>query len=56
MSLFDGLTHYLTPRDGCKRKLVALLDLDPALLRRQPPPQSQAIEHAFIYANTHLIP
>ncbi len=35
--------------------IVALLDLDPALLRRQPPP-SQAIEFAFTYANTHLIP
>jgi len=34
----------------------ALLDLDPALLRREPPPQSQAIEFAFTYANTHLIP
>ncbi len=36
--------------------ITALLDLDPALLRRQPPPQSQAIEFAFTYANTHLIP
>jgi hypothetical protein len=35
--------------------IVALLDLDPALLRRQPPPQSQAIEFACTYANTHLI-
>ena len=36
--------------------LTVLLDLDPALLRRQPPPQSQAIEFAFTYAKTHLIP
>jgi hypothetical protein len=36
--------------------IVALLDLDPAHLRRQPPPQSQAIEFAFTYGNTHLIP
>jgi hypothetical protein len=36
--------------------IVALLDLDPAILRRQPPPQSQAIEFAFTYGNTHLIP
>jgi len=35
--------------------ITALLDLDPALLR-QPPPQSQAIEFAFTYAKTHLIP
>ncbi len=34
----------------------ALLDLDPAILRRQPPPPSKAIEHAITYANTHLIP
>jgi len=36
--------------------IIALLDLDPALLRRQPPPQSQAIEFACTYAATHLIP
>lgn len=36
--------------------ISALLDLDPAILRRQPPPPSQAIEFAFTYANTHLIP
>jgi hypothetical protein len=36
--------------------IVALLDLDPALLRRQPPPPSQAIEFAFTYAATHLVP
>jgi len=34
----------------------ALLDLDPAILRRQPPPSSRAIEWAFMYANTHLLP
>src|SRR5262249_21159996 len=36
--------------------IAALLDLDPALLRSQPPPRSQAIEFAFTYANTHLLP
>jgi hypothetical protein len=36
--------------------IAALLELDPALLRRQPPPPSQAIEFAFTYGNTHLIP
>jgi hypothetical protein len=36
--------------------ITALLDLGPAILRRQPPPQSQAIEFAFTYATTHLIP
>ena len=36
--------------------IAAFLDLDPAILRRQPPPPSQAIEHAFVYATTHLLP
>lgn len=34
----------------------ALLDLDPALLRCQPPPRSRAIEWAFMYGNTQLLP
>jgi hypothetical protein len=34
----------------------ALLDLDPAILRCQPPPPSRAIEWAVMYANTHLLP
>jgi hypothetical protein len=33
-----------------------LLDLAPAILRRQPPPPSRAIEWAFMYANTNLFP
>jgi hypothetical protein len=36
--------------------IAALLDLDPAILRRQPPPPSQAIEFAATYAHTELIP
>jgi ankyrin repeat protein len=36
--------------------IAALLDLDPAILRRQPPPQSQAIEFALTYARIHLLP
>src|SRR5262249_54984986 len=36
--------------------ITALLDLEPAILRRQPPPRSQAIEFAFTYAKTHLLP
>ena len=36
--------------------ITALFDLDPAILRRQPPPRSQAIEFAFTYVRTHLIP
>ena len=36
--------------------ITALLDLDPAILRRQPPPLSQSIEFAFTYGKTHLLP
>ena len=36
--------------------ITALLDLDPALLRSEPPTRSQAIEFAVTYARTHLIP
>ena len=36
--------------------ITALLDLNPALLRRRVPPPSQAIEFAFTYAKTHLLP
>ena len=36
--------------------ITVLLDLDPAILRRQPPPPSQAIEFAFTYVRTHLLP
>jgi hypothetical protein len=36
--------------------IAALLDLDPALMRRRPPPPSQALEFVFTYAKTHLLP
>ena len=36
--------------------IAALLDFDPAILRREPPPPSQAIEFAVTYAHTDLIP
>jgi hypothetical protein len=36
--------------------IVALFELDPAILRQQPPPRSQAIEFAITYAHTDLIP
>src|SRR5262245_4109109 len=36
--------------------IAALLDLAPAILRRRPPPPSQAIEFAFTYSKTHLLP
>jgi hypothetical protein len=51
----DGLigAATLNDRGGI---IAALLDLEPAILRRQPPPPSQAIEFAFTYAKTHLIP
>jgi Ankyrin repeat len=36
--------------------IEALLDLDPALLRRAVPPPSQAIEFAFTYVKAHMLP
>jgi hypothetical protein len=36
--------------------ITAFLDLDPALLRLEPRPQSQAIEFALTYAKPHLSP
>jgi hypothetical protein len=36
--------------------ITALLDMNPALLRLPPPPPSAAIEFAFTYAKTHLLP
>lgn len=50
-----GLIERATLR-GRESFIVALLDLDPALLRRQPPPPSQAFELAFTHAKVHLIP
>jgi len=41
--------------NGRGQFITALLDLDPAILRRQPPPPSQAIEFAITYAHTDLI-
>ena len=50
-----GLIERATMRDRTDF-IAALLDLDPALRRRQSPPQSQAIEFALTYARSHLIP
>jgi hypothetical protein len=36
--------------------ITGLLDLDPALVHRRVPPPSQAIEFAFSYVKTHLLP
>ena len=36
--------------------IASLLDLNPAVLRRQTPPKSQATEFAFTYANTQVLP
>jgi hypothetical protein len=49
------LVQRATMRDRAEF-IIALLDLDPALLRHQPPPHSQVFEFALTYARTHLIP
>ena len=41
---------------GRESLIAAFLELQPAILRRQPPPTSSAIEIAFTYAKTHLLP
>ena len=50
-----GLVERATLR-GREAFIAAFLDLQPALLRLQPPPRSQAIELACTYAKVHLIP
>jgi hypothetical protein len=42
--------------DGLEEFVSALLDCQPAILRRQPPPPSQNIEQALTYGTTHLLP
>ncbi|HEY6454195.1 MAG TPA: ankyrin repeat domain-containing protein [Steroidobacteraceae bacterium] len=55
LSFQVGLIERATLRDR-PAFIAALLDLDPALLRQHPAPQSQAIEFAFTYAKPHLLP
>jgi hypothetical protein len=45
-----------TASDDRGEFIAALLDRDPAILRRQPAPKSQAIEHAITYGHTHFLP
>jgi hypothetical protein len=42
--------------EGLEQFVSALLDFDPAILRRQPPPPSQNIEQVLTYGTTHLLP
>lgn len=41
---------------GQEAVITTLLEREPAIARRRPPPPTQAFEHAFTYANTHVIP
>jgi len=50
-----GLIEQAVLRDR-EAFIAALFGLDPAVLRRRQPPPSQAIEFAFTYAKTHLLP
>jgi hypothetical protein len=52
----DRLIGIAALNDGLEKFVSALLDLHPAILRRQPPPPSQNIEQALTYATTHLLP
>ncbi|HSQ04815.1 MAG TPA: hypothetical protein VLN59_12310, partial [Burkholderiales bacterium] len=51
-----GLIETASFMNGRGEFIRALLDLDPAILRREPPPPAEAIADAMTYANTHLIP
>ena len=51
-----GLIETASFMDGREGFIGALLDLDPAILRRRPPYPSRAVEWAVMYANTHLLP
>jgi len=42
--------------NGLETYIVALFELHPAILRREPPPRSEAIEWALTYGHMHLIP
>jgi hypothetical protein len=52
----DRLIGIATLNEGLEKFVSALLDFQPAILRRQPPPPSQNIEQALTYATTHLLP
>jgi hypothetical protein len=56
VSFQDQLISTAAYNHGTEAFIVRLLDLDPAILRRDPPPPSEAISYAVTYANTHLIP
>jgi hypothetical protein len=43
-------------QDGLREFIVALFELEPAILRVQPPPPSQAFEFALTYGHTDLFP
>lgn len=52
----ERLIGIATLGDGLDQFVGALLDSQPAILRRQPPPPSQNIEQALTYATTRLLP
>jgi hypothetical protein len=54
----DIQVHLLERAAWCDRGpfISQLLDLDPAVLRRQPPPRSSVLEFALEYGNAQLVP
>jgi hypothetical protein len=51
-----GLIEMLAFQREPENFIAAFLDLNPAILLRPAPPPSRAIDWAFMYANTHLLP
>ena len=52
----DRLIGIAALSDGLERFVSTLLDLQPAILRRQPPPPPHTLEQVFTYATTNLLP
>lgn len=52
----DRLLGIAALSDGLEPFATALLDLGPAILRRQPPPPPDTLEQAFTYGTTRLLP
>ena len=51
-----GLIEMMALQRDPEQFIAAFLDLGPAILRRRPLARSRAIDWAFMYANTHLLP
>jgi hypothetical protein len=56
VDLQSNLLEMLAFQRDPQEFVAALLKLEPAILRHRPPPPARAIDWAFMYENTHLLP